>query len=116
MTEPTDRSMPPAMLTSVMPIEMTPTIDAARRIVRMLLTLRKVSGAVTAPTITRRRSATTSPRLRPTEPDRKRRHAGAGSAVTVEGEGGGSVAEAGAPRGGVGALTQLGRAAGGERE
>ena len=28
ITEPTDRSMPPAMMTSVMPMLMTPMIDA----------------------------------------------------------------------------------------
>lgn len=38
----------------------------------MLLTLRKVSDAVTAPTITRIRRATTSPRFLPTEPDMNR--------------------------------------------
>ena len=41
MTDPTDRSMPPAMMTRVMPMLITPMIDAWRRIVRMLLTLVK---------------------------------------------------------------------------
>ena len=51
ITEPTDRSMPPAMMTRVMPMLITPMMDAWRRIVRMLLTLVNVSGAVMAPTI-----------------------------------------------------------------
>ena len=72
MTDPTDRSIPPAMMTSVMPMLMTPMIEAWRRIVRRLLTLVNVSPAVTAPTITSSSSATTRPRLRPTEPDMNR--------------------------------------------
>ena len=38
----------------------------------MLLTLVNVSRAVTAPTMTSSSSATTRPRLRPTDPDMKR--------------------------------------------
>jgi hypothetical protein len=72
VTEPTDRSMPPEMMTRVMPMLMTPMIDAWRRIVSTLLTLVKVSGAVTAPTITRISRATTRPRFRPTEPESTR--------------------------------------------
>ncbi|MDQ1126675.1 hypothetical protein QE428_001708 [Microbacterium sp. SORGH_AS 505] len=45
---------------------------------------RKVSGAVAAPTITRTSRARTSPRFRPTEPERMRRHIGASDVVTAD--------------------------------
>ena len=64
---PTDRSMPPPVITKVMPIETTPITEASRRMVSTLSTLANCSPAVAMPTRHRMTSATTSPRLRPTE-------------------------------------------------
>ncbi len=74
-TEPTDRSMPPAMMTNVMPIESTPMTDACRTIVKNVFTVRKLSPAVIAPTAMIASSATMRPRLRPKGPPRNRRNA-----------------------------------------
>jgi len=50
---PTDRSMPPLMITNVMPIAMTPTLEARVRTVSSLVhsrsTCRKMSGRLQAP-------------------------------------------------------------------
>ncbi len=50
ITEPTERSMPPAVMTKVMPMLMTPMIEAKRMIVRMFSTFMNRSPAVIAPT------------------------------------------------------------------
>ncbi len=68
ITDPTERSMPPAVITNVMPMLMTPMIEAKRMMVRKLLTLVKRSPALIAPTSTMRARAMTSPRLRPAAP------------------------------------------------
>ena len=65
---PTDRSMPPPMITNVMPMLTTPTIEASRRIVTIVSTLAKRSPAVMTPTAQMTSSATTRPMLRPNEP------------------------------------------------
>ena len=49
-TAPTDRSMPPPVMTNVMPTDTTPMTEASRRIVIMLSTLVNRSPAVMAPT------------------------------------------------------------------
>ena len=67
---PTDRSMPPPMITNVMPTLTTPMTADSRRIVRTLSTSAKRSPAVTTPTTDRITSAMTRPRLRPTGPER----------------------------------------------
>ena len=64
---PTDRSMPPPVITNVMPIETTPITEASRRMVSALSTLANCSPAVAMPTMQRMISATTRPRLRPTD-------------------------------------------------
>ena len=46
---PTDRSMPPPMITKVMPTVTTPMTEASRRMVRTLSTLAKRSPAVATP-------------------------------------------------------------------
>jgi len=51
--------------------------------VRTFSMLVNVPGALIAPTTTMSSSATTRPRFRPAEPERKRRHAGCGVVVTV---------------------------------
>lgn len=71
ITDPTDRSIPPAVMTKVTPMLTTPMIDAYRRIVSMFSRFRKRSPLVIAPTTRSRASAMTSPRLRPAEPRRK---------------------------------------------
>ena len=65
---PTDRSMPPPMMTKVMPMLTTPMTEPRRRMVRVLSTLAKRSPPVTTPTMIRMIRASTRPRLRPTEP------------------------------------------------
>ena len=60
---PTDRSMPPPMMTSVTPTVTTPMTEELTRMFSMLLLVRKVS-LVTVPTTTRTMSTATSPRLR----------------------------------------------------
>ena len=63
---PTDRSMPPPMITNVMPMLTTPMTDASRRIVRTLSMSANRSPAVMTPTMHRIARAMTRPRLRPT--------------------------------------------------
>ena len=62
---PTDRSMPPPVITNVMPTLTTPITEASRRIVSTLSMLANRSPAVTTPTMQSSTSATTRPRLRP---------------------------------------------------
>ncbi len=62
---PTDRSMPPPMITNVMPMLTTPTMEASRRIVTRVSTLAKRSPAVETPTTQITSRASTRPRLRP---------------------------------------------------
>ena len=62
---PTERSMPPPVITNVMPMLTTPMTEASRRIVRRLAVLANWSPAVATPATQSRASATTSPRLRP---------------------------------------------------
>src|SRR6478609_722378 len=69
-TDPTDRSMPPVVMTNVMPMARTPRIDPRLRMVMRLLTLANRSPPVTKPTTHRSSRATTSPTLRPAAPDR----------------------------------------------
>ena len=63
---PTERSMPPPMITNVMPMLTTPMVAASRRIVSALSVEVNRSPAVIAPTMQISSSATTSPALRPT--------------------------------------------------
>ena len=65
---PTDRSMPPPMITNVMPTLTTPMTEASRRIVSTLSTRANRSPAVTTPTMHSSTSAMTRPRLRPSGP------------------------------------------------
>src|SRR3954468_19081517 len=71
MSLPTDRSMPPPMITKVTPTVITPMIEAEVRMVSRLLVVRNVS-AVTTPTIPSSTSTATSPRLRPAPPSSSR--------------------------------------------
>ncbi len=64
MTEPTDRSMPPPMMTKVMPTVMTPMTEACVRIVTMLSRVGNVSGWVIQPITNSTMRTTTRPRLR----------------------------------------------------
>ena len=64
---PTDRSMPPPVITNVMPTDTTPMTAASRRIVSALSMLANCWPAVARPTRHRMNNATTRPRLRPTE-------------------------------------------------
>ncbi len=68
---PTDRSMPPPMITNVMPTLTTPITEASFRIVSTLSTSAKRSPAVITPTMQRIARAMTRPRLRPIGPARK---------------------------------------------
>ena len=63
ITVPTDRSMPPPMITNVMPTVITPMIEAEVRMVSMFERVRNVS-AVTTPTMPSSTSTATRPRLR----------------------------------------------------
>ena len=63
---PTERSMPPPMITNVMPMLTTPMPAASRRIVSALSLDANRSPAVNAPTAQISSSATTRPALRPT--------------------------------------------------
>src|SRR3954469_13876299 len=65
---PTDRSMPPPMITKVIPTLTTPMTEASRRIVSTLSTSANRSPAVTTPTMHSTTSAITRPRLRPSGP------------------------------------------------
>ena len=65
---PTDRSMPPPMITNVMPTLTTPVTAAARRMVTTLSTSANRSPAVTTPATQSRTKPTTRPRLRPRGP------------------------------------------------
>ncbi len=78
---PTDRSMPPPVITNVMPIDTTPTTAARRRIVSRLSVLANRSPAVMMPTTHRMIRAMTRPRLRAMLrlPPRSPRPAGAGT-------------------------------------
>ena len=49
-TAPTERSIPPAVITKVMPMETTPITDASRRMVNRLSVLANRSPAVMMPT------------------------------------------------------------------
>ena len=64
---PTERSMPPPVITKVIPTETTPITEASRRMVSALSTLAKLSPAVQTPTPHRMSRATTRPALRPTD-------------------------------------------------
>ena len=64
---PTDRSMPPPVITNVIPTETTPITEASRRMVSALSMLANCSPAVQIPTRQSTNSAMTRPRLRPTE-------------------------------------------------
>ena len=55
------------MITKVIPIDTTPITEASRRMVRPLSMLANCSPAVAMPTMQRMISATTRPRLRPTD-------------------------------------------------
>ena len=68
-TAPTDRSMPPVVITNVMPIASTPIAEARRRMVSTLSTLANRSPEVAMPTMISSTSATTRPMLRNQEPD-----------------------------------------------
>src|SRR5690606_2499686 len=68
-TEPTYRSMPPVVMTNVMPMATTPRTDPRLRMVMRLLRLRNRSPPVAKPTTHRRSSATTRPTFRPAAPD-----------------------------------------------
>ena len=105
---PTDRSMPPPMMTNVMPTLTTPMTDASRRIVSMLSMSAKRSPAVTTPTIMMSARAATRPRLRPTELAMMRPTVDCGSAAVAAAaasirrcSSGGGIADAPAPCGGV---------------
>jgi hypothetical protein len=65
--------MPPAVITNVIPMLITPMIEANRMMVRKFSKFENRSPAVIAPTATIRSRAMTSPRLRPTLPPRNRR-------------------------------------------
>jgi hypothetical protein len=65
ITLPTDRSIPPPMITIVTPTVITPMIDAEVRIVRRLPAVANVS-VVATPMTASTTSTTTRPRLRPT--------------------------------------------------
>src|SRR3954462_9585433 len=65
---PTDRSMPPPMITKVMPMLTTPITEASRRMVSTLSKSANRSPAVMTPTMHSSTSATTRPRLRPSGP------------------------------------------------
>ena len=65
-TAPTDRSMPPPVITKVIPIETTPRVAASRRMVSTLSVEANRSPAVMVPTMHRISSAITRPRLRTT--------------------------------------------------
>src|SRR5674476_1471282 len=67
-TEPTDRSIPPPVITNVMPMLSTPITAASRRIVMTLSTLANRSPAVLTPTTHSTAKAMTSPMLRPAPP------------------------------------------------
>ena len=105
MTEPTERSMPPAVMTKVMPMLITPMIDAKRMIVRKLSTFDEaVARGDRTPTTMSSSSAMTRPRLRPAAPLRNRRHDVArlsggpsASALPVAGGAGGLLAHAAVP-------------------
>jgi hypothetical protein len=62
---PTERSMPPPVITNVMPMLTTPRTAERRRIVSMLLVSTNRSPAVAAPTMHSSTRATSRPRLRP---------------------------------------------------
>src|SRR5690606_7015364 len=68
-TEPMDRSMPPVVMTKVMPMASTPAAAASRRMVMTLSMEANRSPAVIRPTRHSRTRATTRPRLRPHAPD-----------------------------------------------
>ena len=74
-TEPTDRSMPPPVMTKVIPMLSTPITAASRRIVRMLLTLTNRSPAVMTPTT----QSATSAMMRPEVAAGRRRSGAAGA-------------------------------------
>src|SRR3954452_20324240 len=65
---PTDRSMPPPMITKVIPTLTTPMTAASRRMVSTLSTSANRSPAVTTPAMHSSASAMISPRLRPSGP------------------------------------------------
>src|SRR5215213_5990508 len=65
---PTDRSMPPPMITKVIPTLTTPMTAASRRMVSTLSTSANRSPAVTTPAMHSSTSATVRPRLRPSGP------------------------------------------------
>ena len=60
---PTDRSIPPPVITNVMPTDTTPMTAASRRIVSALSTLANCWPAVAIPTRQRMKSATTRPEV-----------------------------------------------------
>ena len=64
---PTERSIPPPVITNVMPTETTPITAASRRMVSALSMLANCSPAVATPTRQSANRATTSPRFRPTD-------------------------------------------------
>ena len=68
MTEPTDRSMPPPVMTKVIPMLITPTIEASRRMVSRLSMLANRSPAVMTPKMHSASKAITRPRFRPVAP------------------------------------------------
>ena len=61
MTEPTERSMPPAVMTKVTPMLITPMIEAYRRMVSMFSRLRNRSPLVAAPTTNEQRESDDQP-------------------------------------------------------
>ena len=63
-TAPTDRSMPPAVMTNVMPMDTTPMTDARRRMVSTFSVLANRSPAVIMPTRHSNTRAMTRPRFR----------------------------------------------------
>ena len=58
---PTERSIPPPVITKVIPMLTTPITDASRRMVKTLLMLAKRSSADSTPTTHRSTSASTNP-------------------------------------------------------
>ena len=67
-TDPTERSMPPPVMTKVIPMLSTPITDASRRMVSRLSMLANRSPAVMTPMTHSTTSAITRPRLRPVAP------------------------------------------------
>src|SRR5919107_4031650 len=84
ITLPTDRSIPPPMITIVTPTVITPITEAEVRIVSRLLVVANVS-AVATPITHSTTSTATSPRLRPAPVSSRRGGGGRGGAPAPPG-------------------------------